>query len=223
MSFPQATAHILLETECVLFRPEDPFRLTSGRYSPVYIDTRRVISYPRARAALMDMAVDLLARDVGYEAFDVIAGGETAGIPFAAWIAERLSLPMVYVRKQAKAVGRLRQIEGVMDQGARALLVEDLCTDGKSKLAFIDALREAGANIEQCFVVFNYGIFQNDLDTLRDQGVRLHWLASWDDIVTEAQRCGFFDDGTIEQVRKYLAAPEQWSDAEGAKRGDPPG
>lgn len=213
MSFPQATANILLETESVLFRPEEPFRLTSGRLSPVYIDCRRLISYPRARAALMDMAVDLLARDVGYEAFDVIAGGETAGIPFAAWIAERLVLPMVYVRKQAKPFGRLRQIEGFLEEGARSLLVEDLCTDGRSKLAFIRGLRDAGAQVNHCFVVFNYGIFQDDVAALRGEGVRLHWLATWDDVVTEAQRCGFFDDATIAQVRQYLADPEGWSDS----------
>src|SRR3546814_19986445 len=82
----------------------------------------------------MDMAVGLLARDAGYEAFDAVAGGETAGIPFAAWIAERLSLPMVYVRKKPKGFGRNAQIEGAFPEGARVLLVEDLATDGGSKL-----------------------------------------------------------------------------------------
>ena len=108
----EITARILLETESVLFRPEDPFTFTSGLRSPVYIDCRRLISFPRARKKLMDMAAELIERHIGFESLDAIAGGETAGIPFAAWIADRLSLPMLYVRKQPKGFGRNAQIEG---------------------------------------------------------------------------------------------------------------
>src|SRR5436853_2829546 len=106
------TARILLETASVLFRPEDPFTFTSGLRSPVYIDCRRLISFPRARRKLMDLAAELIERHSGFESLDAIAGGETAGIPFAAWIADRLSLPMLYVRKQPKGFGRNAQIEG---------------------------------------------------------------------------------------------------------------
>src|ERR1700674_6110918 len=84
----EITARILIETESVLFRPEEPFTFTSGRLSPVYVDCRRLISFPRARRKLMDMAADLIERRVGFESLDAIAGGETAGIPFAAWIAD---------------------------------------------------------------------------------------------------------------------------------------
>src|SRR5437667_5758357 len=105
------TARILLETECVLFRPEDPFTFTSGRMSPVYIDCRRLISFPRARAKLMDLGVAMVERRIGHESLDAIAGGETAGIPFAAWMAERMALPMLYIRKKAKGFGRNAQIE----------------------------------------------------------------------------------------------------------------
>src|SRR5436853_5057837 len=108
----EITARILLETESVLFRPEDPFTFTSGRLSPVYIDCRRLISFPRARKKLMDMAAELIERHTGYESLDAIAGGETAGIPFAAWIADRLSLPMLYVRKQPRGFGRSARIGG---------------------------------------------------------------------------------------------------------------
>ena len=114
----RATAEILLDIEAVLFRPEDPFVFTSGRASPVYVDCRRIISFPGARAKLMDMAVDLIRHEIGTEHLDAVAGGETAGIPFAAWIAERLDLPMVYVRKQPKGFGRNAQIEGTFEAGA---------------------------------------------------------------------------------------------------------
>src|ERR1700735_20308 len=91
----ETTARILLETEAVLFRPATPFPFTSGRLSPVYVDCRRLISFPRARRKLMDMGAELIERRVGYESLDAIAGGETAGLPFAAWIADRLSVPVL--------------------------------------------------------------------------------------------------------------------------------
>ena len=99
-------ARMLLEIKAVHFRPDPPYMLTSGLASPVYIDCRKLISYPRIRSACMDFACSVLMRDAGYEAFDAVAGGETAGIPFAAWIADRLALPMQYVRKKPKGFGR---------------------------------------------------------------------------------------------------------------------
>ena len=98
----KSVARMLLEIEAVHFRSDEPYIFTSGLASPVYIDCRKLISYPRIRNALMDFGCATLLRDAGYEQFDVVAGGETAGIPFAAWIAERFGLPMVYVRKKPK-------------------------------------------------------------------------------------------------------------------------
>ena len=211
-SAAQATARILLQTQAVLVRPEPPFVLTSGRKSPVYVDCRRLISFPQARARLMDLAVDLLADRVGTDAFDVIAGGETAGIPFAAWIAERLSLPMIYVRKQAKGFGRNARIEGVCGDGQRVLLVEDLATDGGSKLSFIDALREAGAQAAHCFVIFHYGIFAEGAAQLSDAGITLHALATWADVLAEAERGQTLPASAIAEVRAFLSDPAGWSD-----------
>ena len=138
------TARMLLDIRAVHFRRDEPYRLTSGLASPVYIDCRKLISYPRVRAALMDFACAKLLRDAGFARFDAVAGGETAGIPFAAWISERMGLPMLYVRKKPKGFGRDAQIEGAIAEGARVLLVEDLTTDGGSKLRFAEALRAAG-------------------------------------------------------------------------------
>ena len=124
----EIAANILLEIEAVHIRPETPFTFTSGRLSPVYVDCRKIISFPRARAQLMDMGVELLAQVAGLEQFDAVAGGETAGIPFAAWIAERLGLPMLYIRKKPKGFGRNARIEGELRPGQRVLLVEDLAS-----------------------------------------------------------------------------------------------
>lgn len=211
------TAKILLETESVLFRPRDPFILTSGRASPVYIDCRRLIAFPRARAKLMDMLVDTVTEAVGYESIDIVAGGETAGIPFAAWMAERLGLPMAYIRKQSKGFGRNARIEGRVAPGDRVLLVEDLATDGGSKLSFVEAIREAEAHCAHCCVLFHYGIFPAALAGLTAKGVSLHALATWADVVAVAQDSGTFDAKVLDGVRAFLADPVGWSRAHGGK------
>jgi orotate phosphoribosyltransferase len=211
----EQTARILLEIKAVLFNAREPFTWTSGRKSPVYVDCRKVISFPRARTALLDFAAITVLRDIGYEALDSVAGGETAGIPYAAWLADRLSLPMQYVRKQPKGFGRMAQIEGELREGARTLLVEDLATDGGSKLKFVEALRTAGAVVTDTFVIFHYGIFPQSVSSLAEIGVRLHALATWHDVLNVARADGYFDPETLDQVESFLGDPDGW----GAKRG----
>ena len=209
----ETTARILLETEAVLFQPDNPFTFTSGRLSPVYVDCRRLISFPRARRKLMDMGAKLIERRVGYESLDAIAGGETAGIPFAAWIADRLSLPMLYVRKQAKGFGRNAQIEGELKDGARVLLVEDLASEGTSNLNFVRAIRQAGGEISHTFVIFNYGIFPHTESSLAAEGITLHALATWWDVAATAEKLGRFQAGEYEKIRSFLSDPESWTTA----------
>lgn len=210
METARLAADILLETQSVLLRPQDPFTLTSGRRSPVYTDCRRLIGFPRARARLMDLGINLLARNAGTERFDVIAGGETAGIPFAAWIADRLGLPMAYVRKKPKGFGRDAQIEGASVDGKRTILIEDLATDGGSKINFIDALRTAGAEVSHCFVIFHYGIFPAGVADLRAKGVELHALTTWWDVYDSAQRQGNFSAENLSIIRDFLENPDTW-------------
>ncbi len=215
--FTRTTARMLLEVEAVNFRPDPPYKFTSGWASPVYIDCRKLISFPRLRMQLMAMAATQVQDAAGYEAFDAVAGGETAGIPFAAWLADRLMLPMLYVRKQPKGFGRNARIEGHLLEGQRVLLVEDLATDGGSKLAFADALREAGAVVEHVFVVFYYGVFPNSLETLADAGLRLHALATWHDVLAEARRQAVFPPAVLDEVEAFLGDPIAWSKAHGGK------
>ncbi|MEM8788270.1 MAG: orotate phosphoribosyltransferase [Pseudomonadota bacterium] len=213
------TAAMLLEVEAVHIRPEDPFKLTSGMVSPVYIDCRRLISFPRVRTALTDFTIATLNRDAGFEAFDAIAGGETAGIPFAAWIADRLNLPMQYVRKKPKGFGRDAQIEGASVDGKRVLLVEDLATDGGSKLRFAQALRQAGADCAHTSVLFYYDIFEGGPQPLAEHGLRLHYLATWRDVLEAARAGGRFAPDTLTAVEAYLDAPRDWSAAHGGAAG----
>jgi len=209
------TAKMLLEVKAVHFSDGKPFIFTSGWASPVYIDCRKLISYPRVRSALIDFATATLVRDAGFEQFDTVAGGETAGIPYAAWIAERLGLPMQYVRKKPKGFGRGAQIEGDIREGARTLLVEDLTTDGRSKINFCKALREAGAVVEHVLVMFYYDIFPESKKIIEDIGVRLHYLATWWDVLRVVKQGGYFAPAVVDEVERFLNAPAKWSAAHG--------
>ena len=209
------TARMLLDIGAVHFDTETLFTHASGKQAPTYIDCRKLISYPRIRATAMDFLACKVMRDAGLEAFDNIAGGETAGIPFAAFVAERLALPMSYVRKKPKGYGRAAQIEGEMPEGARVLLVEDLTTDGGSKLKFVEAIRAAGATCAHTAVVFYYGVMAGTEARLAEHGLRLHYLATWADVIAEARRGGDFDAATLTEVERFLADPEAWRTARG--------
>jgi len=209
------TARMLLEIDAVHFRADEPYVFTSGIAAPVYIDCRKLISFPRIRGALMDFAVAKLYRNAGFEAFDAVAGGETAGIPFAAWIAERMALPMQYVRKKPKGFGRDAQIEGLIEDDQRVLLVEDLTTDGGSKVKFAEAIRKAGAKCDHTIVLFYYDIFKDAPEKLREHGLELHYLATWWDVLAEARLQAHFDNATLDAVEAFLNDPLKWSAAHG--------
>ena len=211
------TARILLRIGAVNFRPEEPYRFTSGWASPVYIDCRRLISFVPERRHVIAKAIDVLQDAAGLDGIDAVAGGETAGIPYAAWLAQAISRPMLYVRKKPKGFGRDAQIEGHLTEGSRVLLVEDLATDGASKINFVNALRTAGAEVGDAFVVFFYGIFPGAQAALAEAGIRLHFLATWWDVVAEADAGGHFPADSIAEVRRFLADPVAWSAAHGGR------
>lgn len=214
-----ATARILLDIKAVNFRPAEPYTLTAGWASPVYIDCRKVISFVHERRRLIDMAAETIRRDIGVDGLAAVAGGETAGIPYAAWISESLSLPMLYVRKKPKGFGRMAQIEGEMAEESHVLLVEDLATDGGSKINFIDALRAAGARVTDVFVVFFYGAFPGAEAAMARAETRLHYLTDWADVLAVAERDGDFSKDDMEGVRQFLADPVAWSAARGGRDG----
>ncbi len=214
----QNTARALIETKSVLFNAKEPFTLKSGNKSPVYIDCRRLISFVAERNKLMDYAAGLIISDIGVDNIDVIAGGETAGIPYGAFISERLDKPMIYVRKEPKGYGRMAQIEGSLPEKnnnankPNVVLIEDLQTDGGSKKIFVEALREAGAKVDHVFVVFHYGIFDNSAKNMADLGVNLHALCTWWDVLEVAKDNGYFDDETLAAVEGFLNNPLGWEE-----------
>lgn len=211
-------ARILLATQAVHFNATPPFIFTSGWASPVYVDCRKLISFPSERRTLIEMAESIILNEIGIKQIDSVAGGETAGIPFAAWIADRLMLPMQYVRKKPKGFGREAQIEGELKEGARVLLVEDLTTDGRSKLNFCQALRRAGASIHHLFVLFNYAVFDQRSALLKSLNVELHALATWWDILRISKETQYFNPAQLTEIEKFLQAPAEWSVIHGGSK-----
>lgn len=210
-SLSQQAAAWLLDAGCVEVRTDAPFLLPSGWASPVYMDATRLISLPSIRRGLMKQGVQRLLDAGALQGLSAVAGGESSGIAFAAWFAEKLDMPLQYVRK--RAVGS-RQIEGVVEQGGKVLLVDDMVSAGQYKLSFIDALRAQGARVEDLFVVFDYGCFGSDT-VLSQHGVRVHALCNWQDVLAMAfQRGGF----SVEQLaiwQAFLQNPAKWSLAHG--------
>lgn len=211
----ELVAKMLWEIKAVHFSADKPYKLASGMASPVYIDCRKLISYPRIRSAVMDFAAAIVLREAGFEQFDVIAGGETAGIPFAAMLAERLALPMIYVRKAPKGHGRNAQIEGHMPEGARVLVIEDLTTAGGSMFKFIDAIRAAGGVVDHGIALFYYDIFPQARGEMLDKGVTLLNIATWRDVLDVAKQQKLFDEKTLFEVEAFLNAPLEWSGRNG--------
>lgn len=209
------TAEALLSLGAVHFYADSPFIFTSGWASPVYIDCRHLISFPAARRQLVADATALIRADVGVERFDSITGAETAGIPFAAWIAEALDVPMQYVRKQPKGFARNAQIEGHFEPGQRTLLVDDIATDGRSKFKFCNAMRAAGMQVEEVVTIFWYGIFPDSPQNFRDHGLTLHSLASWADVLDAARATSAVDGEALTELERFLDDPISWSRAHG--------
>ncbi len=208
-------AKMLWEIGAVHFSADKPYKFSSGMMSPVYIDCRKLISYPRIRSAVMDFAAATIMRDAGFEKFDCIAGGETAGIPFAAFLAERMGLPMIYCRKKPKGHGRNAQIEGHMPEGARVLVIEDLTTAGGSMFTFIDAIRAAGGVVDHGIALFYYGIYPEAEQRFANGNVQLHHISTWRNVLAVAREQKLFDDKTLSEVESFLNAPLEWSGRNG--------
>ena len=200
----------LLDAGCVKFRTDEPFRLPSGWASPVYIDCRRLISFPLLRKALIQRGLTLLRERNRLGGIDAVVGAESSGIAFGAWMAEALALPLLYVRKEAKGLGPASQIEGAVNAGDRVLLVDDMMAAARSKRIFCEALAAAGAVVTDIFVVFDYGTFPTE-STLAPWQAKIHSLANWQDILQAARGSGNVDSRGIDELQRFLADPARWS------------
>ena len=207
----RVVAKMLLEIKAINFNVEQPFRLSSGFLSPSYIDCRKIISYPKVRAKITELMIKKINQEIGPEVIKHIIGGETAGIPFASLIADKLQLPLSYVRKKTKEYGKNKLIEGEIFLEEESLLIEDLMTDGKSKIDFLKKIRDHKIICNHGMVVFNYDIFPETRKRLRENKIEIHYLASWKDVYNEILEDASFDTLTTKQIKSFIDDPIKWS------------
>jgi orotate phosphoribosyltransferase len=210
----QRVAEMLLSTKSIAVYKDKPYVFVSGRISPVYIDCRRLLSFPTERDYIVTHMAKKAETDIGLDKIDVVAGGETAGIPYAAFVAHIIKKPMIYIRKQPKGYGGTKQIEGILEPGKRVLMVEDLITDGLSKLRFNIGVRGAGAKMTHCLCVFDYAsdrLNQHEgKEALAKNAIELLVLANWDDVLDTGISKKYFTAEQNKQIIDFLEEPENW-------------
>lgn len=203
----QAIAEHLLTIKAVSLKPNDPFTWSSGLKSPIYCDNRLTMSYPAVRKEIARGLVELIQEN--FPNANVIAGTATAGIPHAAWVSEILSLPMVYVRSSAKGHGKGNQIEGIVQEGAQIVVVEDLISTGGSSIKCVRALREAG-----CIVLGVVSIFTYELEKARaafmEEDVPYFSLTDFTTLTEAAKEKQYILEEELASLRQWKTNPEEW-------------
>lgn len=207
LSTAQRVAKMLLEIKAVTLSPEKPFKYTSGMLAPIYTDNRLLMGYPLKRKEITVYMANLIT-DLELNP-QIIAGTSTAGIPPAAWLAELLNLPMIYVRGGKKEHGKGRQIEGPIQKGQTVLLIEDLISTGKSSLTAVDAIREEGGKIDTCIAFFDYG-FPDTAPKYAEKKVNLYTLTSLSELVDMAVKLKMITPEQKEMVLNWQKDPWNW-------------
>jgi orotate phosphoribosyltransferase len=206
-------AQILIDIKSINFSFNDPFTLTSGLKSPVYVDCRKIISYVKEREIIFNKAIEYFKKN--NLNFDILAGGETAGIPYAAFLSDKLNKPMIYIRKKPKGFGINKQIEGNFIKNQNAMIIEDLATDGGSKIIFVNALRNVGLKVQDIFVIFYYDIFDFKSSELSKLNIKIHSLCTWKDIINYIKNEKIFSKSEISNLKEFLSSPNSWREKYG--------
>ncbi|MGO4541069.1 orotate phosphoribosyltransferase [Paenibacillus sp. 2TAB19] len=204
---PQTIAKSLLAIEAVALRPNDPFTWTSGIKSPIYCDNRLTMSYPEIRDLIAEGFATLI-REL-YPDTEVIAGTSTAGIPHAAWVAQKLNLPMAYIRDKAKGHGKQNQIEGRIVPGQKVVVIEDLISTGGSSLKAALAVREAGAEVQSVLAIFTYQ-FESAVQAFAAENVPLQTLSNYSALIQAAVDVGKVDETDVDALQAWRNDPQSF-------------
>lgn len=199
-------AEILLDIGAVLFSRNKPFKFDSGILSPVYVDTRVIISYPKERKFVIDQMVKKI-KEIGIP--DVIGGIATAGIPHAAWIAQELNLPMIFIREQPKDHGRGKQVEGVLKRGQKVLIIEELISTGGTSVNIIAAVRKLGGKVTDEISIYTHNL-KESVENFKHAEVKLHYLTDTKEVAQVAKTKGYLKQKQIEIVAEWTKNPKNW-------------
>lgn len=206
-TFAKELALSLLEINAVILRPHTPFRWTSGWNSPIYCDNRLTLRHPALRAKIADAFTAFIQET--YPDVDVIAGTSTAGIPHAAWIADRMNKPMAYVRSKPKQHGTTNQIEGGIQKGEKAVIIEDLVSTGESAISVAKALQFIGVEVLGIVSIFNYGFAQAQT-RFDEKNLKVNALTNYDSLLEAGVKFGFVAQKDLELLTAWRKDPESW-------------
>ncbi|MEF2248744.1 orotate phosphoribosyltransferase [Paenibacillus sp. IITD108] len=204
---PKQIAKHLLSIEAVALRPNDPFTWTSGIKSPIYCDNRLTMAYPEIRDVVADGFVTIIKEQ--YPEAEVIAGTSTAGIPHAAWVAQKMNLPMAYIRDKAKGHGKQNQIEGRIAEGQKVIVIEDLISTGGSSLKAALAVREAGAEPLAVLAIFSYQ-FKQAIDAFAEAGIPLQTLSNYTALIETAVELGTVQPEEVASLQQWREDPQSF-------------
>lgn len=202
-------AEFLLQIKAIELQPANPFTWASGWRSPIYCDNRKTLSYPKIRTYIRQQFVESILDHFGKP--DIIAGVATGGIAIGALIAEELGVPFVYVRSSAKEHGLGNRVEGVMENGANVVVVEDLISTGKSSLNAVAALKEAGANVKGMVAIFSYG-FDIATKNFEKAACDLITLSNYSNLLDQAHHSEYITDDQLKTLKEWRMDPEGWSE-----------
>ena len=201
------TAELLLQIKAIKLSPEEPYTWASGWKSPIYCDNRVSLSYPPVRVYLKEQMAKIVEDEFGKP--DVIAGVATGAIAIGVLVAQELGVPFVYVRPEPKKHGRKNQIEGVLESGQNVVVIEDLISTGKSSLAAVEALKEAGATVKGMVAIFSYG-FEVASQNFKDQNVNLSTLSNYEILLEQALDSQYISQKELSLLRDWRSNPGEW-------------
>lgn len=208
MTEKQTIPQELLRIGAVNIRPKQPYTWTSGLKSPIYCDNRLTMSFPEVRNQIINALVNMIK--TYYPDTEVIAGTATAGIPHAAWVADRLNLPMVYIRSEAKKHGTGKQIEGTFEPGAKLVVIEDLISTGQSVIDAVNIAKTEGADVLGVAAIFTYelSLGQSAFD---DLNIEFHTVTTYTSLVQAALQSSMIEEEDLDALEKWKNSPESWS------------
>ena len=200
-------AGLLLQSKAIILEPAKPFTWASGWFSPIYCDNRVTLSYPEIRQFIKQAFIRVI-HDL-YPTPDLIAGVATGAIAHGVLVAEEMNLPFAYVRPSAKGHGRQNLIEGRLVPGQKVVVVEDLISTGASSLKAVEALRQAGAEVQGMVAIFSYG-FPLAEDNFREAKVALHTLTDYHTLIESALQSGDILPEQVALLQAWRKNPGQW-------------
>ena len=208
MTYSQRVAKALLDIHAVTLNPDQPFTWASGLKSPIYTDNRLTISYPEVRQAIFNGMVEQIK--LHFSEADVIAGTATAGIPHAAWVAQNMELPMIYVRTKPKDHGQGKQIEGVIKEGQKVVVIDDLISTGGSVLNAVRAVNNAGGKVIGVVSVFTYDLPAAEQNFMAN-GLKYYSVTDYMTLIKVAKENNQISTDHLKSLQEWRKDPLSWS------------